>query len=399
MLRKLYVHNFKTLLNFTFEPKGISLIIGRNNSGKTNVCQALRFLAQSAWGKLEEAAVSSVGSPYSLANRYIDEDTADFRCECELPSQDGTTHAFEYSLSVLVPKLPALDTSLRVASEILRVSGGQFDRTELIHNVRGEAWIVNETDRLGSPPRRYGVDQAPVDRTVLSEAYDSRACRLVHLFKSHLLWWLFYDLQSNRLRAPESSSAAAALAPDGGNLASVVHALKARDDSAYREVLHLVRTVEKDLEAINFDPSPAPELVFMTFEHAARRRFRPQELSNGTLRMLALAYIIASNRTAAHDPFPLPRLNVIEEPDTGIFVGHLKELFRSLDHTGQSGQFILTTHQPYLIDLFDAHLDSVFVLKREPTHTVLVRPDREKVTEWLREMSLGEMHFREMLGA
>ena len=115
--------------------------------------------------------------------------------------------------------------------------------------------------------------------------------------------------------------------------------------------------------------------------------------------MLALAYIIASNRSAAHDPFPLPRLNVIEEPDTGIFVGHLKELFRSLDHTGQSGQFILTTHQPYLIDLFDAHLDSVFVLKREPTHTVLVRPDREKVTEWLREMSLGEMHFREMLGA
>ncbi len=62
MLRKLHVHNFKTLLDFTFEPEPISLLIGRNNVGKTSVCQALRFLSLTTSMRLLNACVAATGS-------------------------------------------------------------------------------------------------------------------------------------------------------------------------------------------------------------------------------------------------------------------------------------------------------------------------------------------------
>jgi predicted ATPase len=136
----------------------------------------------------------------------------------------------------------------------------------------------------------------------------------------------------------------------------------------------------------------------MGFEDAEGRRFLPQELSNGTLRFLALACISARDRQDAQRGAP-PPLTLIEEPETGIFVGELKHLFQSIDPSGREGQYIFTSHSPYFVDLFDAHLDGVFVLKREKTHTTLVRPDPERVRHLIEEeFSLGELHFREMLG-
>lgn len=48
MLRKFTVNNFKSLINVAYEPGAVNLLIGVNNSGKTNLCQALRFLSRAA---------------------------------------------------------------------------------------------------------------------------------------------------------------------------------------------------------------------------------------------------------------------------------------------------------------------------------------------------------------
>jgi hypothetical protein len=74
-------------------------------------------------------------------------------------------------------------------------------------------------------------------------------------------------------------------------------------------------------------------------------------------------------------------------------------VFRALDPSGRFGQYVFTSHQPYFIDLFDGSLDGVFFLKREPSHTVLIKPDPDQVRKLLGQFSLGELHFREMLGS
>lgn len=222
--------------------------------------------------------------------------------------------------------------------------------------------------------------------------------RLAWRFKSDLGSWAFHDLDNGRLRETKSNGGVEILESDGSNLAAAVASLKARDDRAYREVLEFVRLVEPDVEAIAFEPSPDPKQVFMTFEDGRRRQFRPHELSNGTLRMLALGLIVASNRSAALRSDVPPGLTMLEEPETGIYVRHLKELFEALDDSGPCGQYLFTSHQPYVIDLFDKWIEAVCVLKRDGARTVVVRPDPAEVRELLETFSLGELHFRGMLG-
>lgn len=399
MLRKFYVHNFKTLLNFTFEPKGVNLLIGRNNTGKTNLCQALRLMSLSTLLKLTEALQAAAGGVVSVTNRYTEDTRLDIAATCDV-EHDGQSYTFEYELSLDVPKVPSAVSPPRVAAETLRVTGGGFDRTELLANDSATVRILNEPAWLGGvrdDSKIYATAPAPSDSTALCTLYEAEWCPIANVFKRHLLLWQFFDFDSGALRAFESDQRSQILASNGGNLASVVGLLKARDDRAYQEILHLVRPVEPDLEAITFDPSPSPGFVFMAFEDRERHKFYPPELSSGTLRLLALSYIIANNRSQTHAPFRVPGLSVIEEPETGIFTGHLKKLFEAIDPSGSAGQYIFTTHQPYFIDLFDGHLDSVFLLKRERTHSVLVRPDAEQVRERLGEFSLGDLHFREML--
>ena len=55
MLREFRVDNFKSLINVVFQPRNANLLTGRNNSGKTNLCQALRFVSGSSAFVLTDA--------------------------------------------------------------------------------------------------------------------------------------------------------------------------------------------------------------------------------------------------------------------------------------------------------------------------------------------------------
>jgi predicted ATPase len=88
---------------------------------------------------------------------------------------------------------------------------------------------------------------------------------------------------------------------------------------------------------------------------------------------------------------------MVEEPENGIYVGHLKPLFEKLEPSGREGQYIFTSHSPYFIDLFDACLEGVWVVRNQGTHSLLTRPDRARLEANLGKFSLGEMHFRGLL--
>jgi len=79
-------------------------------------------------------------------------------------------------------------------------------------------------------------------------------------------------------------------------------------------------------------------------------------------------------------------------------VANLKPLFERIDASGRKGQFVFTTHSPYVIDLFDESIEGLHLIKPGSPSSVLVKPDPGKAKKLLDEMPLGEMHYREMLG-
>jgi hypothetical protein len=140
-------------------------------------------------------------------------------------------------------------------------------------------------------------------------------------------------------------------------------------------------------------------------------------MSDGTLRFLAMTYLlVVCNERSKEAKMPHvtrlgyvipPRVSksresnipliMIEEPENGIYVGHLKPLLQQIDMSGAAGQFIFTSHSPYFIDLFDSNLEGIHVIKPGKPSSVLVKPDPSKVKALLDQMPLGEMHYREML--
>jgi AAA15 family ATPase/GTPase len=87
---------------------------------------------------------------------------------------------------------------------------------------------------------------------------------------------------------------------------------------------------------------------------------------------------------------------MIEEPENGIYVSYLKPLLEKVDPSGNQGQFIFTSHNPYFIDLFDQDLDGIHLVKNLGNYSLVTKPDAGKLAERLGQFSLGEMHFREL---
>jgi predicted ATPase len=428
MLRSITIDNFKSLINVTYGPGALNLVIGENNSGKTNLCQALRFLGLTSHLPLVNAAARVVGDPSNLSNAYFNKPTIDFTCTCDL-TIEGEARQFDYSLSIKFTRPESIGHPTRpipmtigVQAETLKVSGGPFHSTVLLGaRVRPkkpgddvaavltgtnlpagsevcDIGLLDETRFLAGEPKEecgIGLSFSP-DSTALCSLYYRETNKHASAFKSYLESWLYYDLDALRLRTSEAKPFDFELNPDGSNLASVLYNLKNTNERYYRQLVEIVRALEPKLDVINFI-APTQDQVYMFVEDDQGHRFPVPNLSNGTLRFLALACVIVSARIKDQNRRPSPPLIVIEEPENGIYVRRLRKLFDLIDPSGAGGQFIFTSHSPYFIDLFEDNLENVVVMKRHETHSELAKLDQQKAEKYLEEMPLGELHFREML--
>lgn len=396
MLKRFFVSNFKTHINTTYELSGANLLVGVNNSGKTNLCQAIRFVGLSSLLPLTKAAFAAVSEEWNLSNVYLDQPAMEFRVEADLLYQEEKC-SFVYELCLkLLDAESARDAGSRIAvqREFLSCSSATMDGGRLLENDGGHIRLLHET-RKSQGEDHYVSTTAPTDATMLSRLYDLKDNPRANLFKRYLGSWLYYDLDSQQLRRPEARMLDSLLNSNGGNLASVLFNLKNTNERLYRKLIEVTKSeIEPRLELLGFF-SPAENQVFMFGEDATGHRFSPWAMSNGTLRFIALAYVFLTQQ--AFPEMGGPRLVMIEEPETGLFVGHLKGLFSLIDTTGANGQFLFTSHSPYFIDLFDGLLDGVMVARRGETGTRLIRPDVSRLENQLEDMPLGEMHFREML--
>ncbi len=402
MLKRFWVDNFKTLVNVEFLPQGVNLVVGKNNTGKTNLCEALTFLSWTAGFSLEDA-LYSVRSGWRLPNVYIAKPTIDFQVECRL-TIDDEPHDFSYELSLLARRprgKEAVAQALSVKSEVLRVSGGKFENALLLSNDSGHVRLLHEGRYLAEQQDLFGTPEliettAPTDTTMLNRLYDLETNRLANHFKTYLRSWSYHKLNPAVMGSPDVKLGQVVLAPDGANLAAVLHSLHNERPKVMRDVIEQVRLVEPRITDISFVMADA-EKIFTYLVDTDGNRFDLWSASDGTLRYIALWYLMMFSRDFSRGTGP-PPLIIIEQPEDGLFVGHLKRVFQEVDPTGAYGQFIFTSHNPYFVDLFDSVPEGVHILSRvEPGSSQLRRPDPARIEGYLDDFSLGELHFREML--
>jgi predicted ATPase len=400
MLKRFRVNNFRSLLNVEFRPVGVNVLIGPNNAGKTNLCSALRFVGLTASRSLEDAIRVSVGETWNIRNVYTPEENVEIEVECSLPYK-GEAIDFEYFLSLAVRATSlASGQVLTVSREILKATGAGFAQTPLLENTGGEVRLASEewSEKPGSHHKGFVfghfTEPLPTGTTALYQLHPGTE-GLASLFRRYLLNWSYYAFSPYALRSPAVVRESPVLFPDGKNLTRTYFSLHNEKPRTERQLIEIIRTLEPRLDLFTYT-SPDPESVFLFMEDQKGNRFSAQSISDGTLRFMAMAYLVLSAEDSKPDS--VPGLTIIEEPENGLYVGHLKPLFERLAAPGRKDQFIFTTHSPYFIDLFDSCLEGVHIVKPGVPSSEIKKLDPEKIQKLLHEMPLGEMHFREMLG-
>ncbi len=390
MLEEFRVDNFKSLINVTFSPRDCNLLLGVNNAGKTNLCQAMTFLAATVHTPLNDCADRVAGGRFGMTNHYFDKKTIDFHVKAAVPF-DGEELIFNYELTVSVGNQSVeMTPSVEVETERLYVTGSHFDNVALLENTRDGVRLLHEKDYL-SKGASYAETSSPRDATMLQRLYDPDTNPRADCFKKYLGWWQYYYVSPEAMRGTTRYSDQMVLVPDGGNLASVVYLLKTRNEGLYRKLLSKLQRIAPEIYVVNFFNTQ--DSIAMFFEDSKGNKIYAGNASGGTLRYLAMLYVVL-----AQPPIELRPLIMIEEPENGIYVGYLKELLEIFEESKNRPQLIFTSHSPYFIDLFDDRLDSIFVLKRGEQHSSITQPDVDQMKKRLETFPLGEQHFREMLG-
>ncbi len=113
-------------------------------------------------------------------------------------------------------------------------------------------------------------------------------------------------------------------------------------------------------------------------------------LSDGTMRFICLATVL-SHPSA-------PPLICIEQPDLGLHPDILPLVAEMLIEASQRTQIIVTTHSDILVDALSHIPEAVLVCEKENNSTTVRRLDQERLREWLKEYSLGDLWLSGQLG-
>jgi predicted ATPase len=119
------------------------------------------------------------------------------------------------------------------------------------------------------------------------------------------------------------------------------------------------------------------------FFHEGKFTIPATRLSDGTLRYLCLLAILCN-------PTP-PPLVCIEEPELGLHPDVLSTLAELMIEASQKTQLIVTTHSSQLVDKFTDSPDSVIVCEKHEGATSMKRLDKEALSAWLKDYSLGTL--------
>lgn len=357
MLTELTVKNFKSYRDATLPLAELTVLIGANASGKSNLLEALQILSWLARGRrlseilyaLKERQLDVRGPVSRLAHEG--EDTFEIQAIVGEDSSSWLLFAATLQLGNQGP---------RIVFEGL-VDGAHATKVPLY-------WIesppstpysseiqvaYNNFARGGVKPKITCIDQQAIFTQLTTPARfwsehqksQERIPQATRQLQRDLESILFLDPQPRRMR-DYSFTVERTLQGDGSNVSAVLYDLCEKQQRK-AEVLAFVRVLpEQDILDLTFLKGPREETMIQLTESfgGKARAYEAALLSDGTLRVLAVAAALLS--------VPEGTLVVIEEIDNGVHPTRAKLLLDNIQRVARERKLrvLLTTHNPALLD-------------------------------------------------
>jgi len=349
LITELEVKNFKTLRDVKIPlAPGITVMVGANNSGKSNALAVLKVLTQT------EGA------------------SADPR-----QREDGRFQS-------------ALDAFGGPASVYAR--GGSGPLTIAVKaTLEGQSVARTYRDlRAGKKSTTADGFAAAMQGITFSRiGPDELQRKLIMLLRASAV----HDLSVAALRAPSVVQPNVQLGPDGRDVAAILDLLAGESPTLRDEIDAVVRNAAHDVKRVVTRLGPEPGTKVLGVEEKGGAVYGAEDMSDGLLLFIGMT-------VAAQLKAETPCVLALEEPERGIHPRRLRDLVDYMLRLTKAGvQVVLTTHSPTLLDEFRDTPESVLIFDRDDKGTHVTRlSDRP---DWAKELAgapLGELWYSGVLG-
>jgi predicted ATPase len=363
---------YRSLRAIRFPLRRLSVFVGANGVGKTNLYRSLQLIQAAAAGTLSRELAAEGGMESALwagkrqakkparikllvglaprASAASESEGSPYTYEVST----GLVHSYEIDVGVRTPTAAAVSLEPQIKEETLLFHHGKR-QTKLLER-RGPAVFARDADDQRT---ELGLDLM-ASETAFGSLDDPARFPDLYLIRRAMLDWRFYHgFRTDTLaplRHPCLAVATPTLSSDASDLAAV-----------FATLVH-IREDTHDLDRAIDDAFPGAELVVpapgrtasfgMIFPDHPQRVFEASELSDGTLRYLALAGALLAYR--------LPGFIALNEPETSLHPDLLGPLARLIAVAAERTQIWVVTHSAPLAAALAEHggITPMTVIKR-----------------------------------
>ena len=357
MLTSLRLENFKGFRDATLKLGPLSLVIGANASGKSNLRDALRFLHGVARGynlaeilgeKYGEGGYREWSGIRGGVREVCREGTEEFALTVTSITNGErglNNYKLTYHIAVRIEAETLVPILMRESLHINRIKA--FDTREdhvlkelansnpLLASLGHPEWMF---DSLGK-----GTDE--IVRRIRTGAGRYKVRAPAELFVRELSSMRFPEFSPDAMRHPALASQLV-LGDQGENLSPVLQAICADDEGKARLATAIQDLTPMDVADFDFIADAQGKLLVHLVEKSGRRT-SAHNASDGTLRFLGILAALLGPRSA--------RFYFFEELEVGVHPSRLHLLLDLLQGRTAKGnvQVCATTHSPQLLRLLD----------------------------------------------
>lgn len=392
MLRRVFIEGYKSLGKVELELRPLTVIIGPNAAGKSNLFDALRLLSRLvSCRSLQDAFQGHRGDPLEAFDcseggipGLLIRNEARLTMEVDVELSDQVISEIERQVRIyrkgangeVRPSQPRhtakkllryrVTLAIEPKTGVLRVQDEQLEA--LVESENGKCRPDKRRkpfiERVDSHLRLRMEGQArPTDYEIgLNYTLASLPVYPPHYphllaFREEVSRWQFYYWEPRLMREESAVREVRQVSAFGGDLAAFYFTLKRVHPGQFQNLEQTLRSLVPTIETVN------PEL---TEEGTVRLKIREggiefsaKVISEGTLRILALLAVMSPTTPAT--------LIGLEEPENGVHPRRLKLVADLLRQASQQRQILVNTHSPLLPE----HLKDAYLLRcyKEDRHT------------------------------